>query len=87
MQASVQPHINNKNTPKFLKYTKKCNIHHKTQQKQQLTHADPAEVVLALMADHVQTALVLLDARVALWTLLGVGEDPLRGLAVGRALL
>jgi hypothetical protein len=41
-------------------------------------HADPAEAVRALLADHVVAALVLLDQQAALGTLLGVGR-PGRG--------
>jgi hypothetical protein len=49
-------------------------------------HADPAELLLAELAGHVVAALVLLDARVAVGALLGVGEDPVGGLRLRHAL-
>merc|ERR1712093_872009 len=52
-----------------------------------LSHADPAELVLALLACHVIAAAVLLDGRLALRALLRVGVDPVCGLRVVLALL
>src|SRR5262245_54016248 len=52
-----------------------------------LTHADPAELVLALLARHVVAAAVLLDRALALAALLRVALDPVRRLAVVPALL
>ena len=51
--------------------------------------ADPAEVRLAglVLANHVVAATVLLYGGVALGALLGVGRDPVGGLAVVVALL
>ena len=46
----------------------------------------PAEVVLAVIALHVVTAAILLDADIALGTVLGVGRDVVRSLAVVRTL-
>ena len=46
----------------------------------------PAEVVLAVVALHVVAAAVLLDADIALGTVLGVGRDVVRSLAVVRTL-
>ena len=48
--------------------------------------ADPAKVVLALGAAHVVAALVLLDARGALWALFRVEQDPVGRLALVAAL-
>ena len=51
--------------------------------------AHPAELVLAalVLAYHVVAATVLLDDGAALGALLGVGRDPVGGLAVVVALL
>ena len=46
----------------------------------------PAEVVFAVEALHVVTASVLLNADIALGTVLGVGRDVVRSLAVVRTL-
>lgn len=52
-----------------------------------VAHAQPAELVRAASARggarHVVAALVLLDWFAALWTGLGVGDDPLHVLALG----
>ena len=52
-----------------------------------LTHAHPAELVLALLARHMVAAPVLLDRALALAALLRVALDPVRRLAVVAALL
>jgi hypothetical protein len=51
------------------------------------THADPAELVLALTTRHVITSSILLDRRLTLATLLGVGRNPVGRLRVVCTLL
>ena len=51
-----------------------------------ITHADPAELVLALPAIHVVAPLVLLDAGGTLGAALGVGQDPVGRLRLVLAL-
>lgn len=51
------------------------------------THADPAELVLALATRHVITSSVLLDRRLTLATFLGVGRNPIGRLGVVCTLL